>query len=52
VLLLQAIDEAGPLWLLFESSFEWLGFWGRIAVLAGFALAIVMAIVLMPRRKS
>jgi hypothetical protein len=45
-------DEAGPLWLLFEGILEWLGFWGRIGVAGSFALAILVAIVIMTRRKS
>jgi hypothetical protein len=47
-----AVDEAGPLWLLLEGLFEWLGFWGRIAVVAIVALAILVALVLLTRRKS
>ena len=47
-----AVDEAGPLWLLLESLLEWLGFWGRIAVVASVALGILVALVLMTRRKS
>jgi hypothetical protein len=46
-----AVDEAGPLWLLFESLLEWLGFWGRIAVAASVLLVILVALALMTRRK-
>jgi hypothetical protein len=47
-----AVDEAGPLWLLFESVFEWLGFWGRIAIAASVAFMILLARALMTRRKA
>jgi hypothetical protein len=47
-----AVDEAGPLWILLENFLEWLGFWGRIALVVGFALALFMLIALFTRRKS
>jgi hypothetical protein len=47
-----AVDEAGPLWLLLESFFEWLGVWGRSALALGFLLALLFVIVLLVRRKS
>jgi hypothetical protein len=45
-------DKAGPLWLLLESLFESLGFWGRIAVLVVFILAFLALLALITRRKS
>jgi hypothetical protein len=45
-------DEAGPLWLLFESVVESLGFWGRFALAVGFVLALLAALLLALRRKT
>ena len=45
-------DEAGPLWILLESFLEWLGFGGRIALVAGVALGILVAMALITGRKS
>jgi hypothetical protein len=50
--LLAQVDEAGPLWLLFEGFLEWLGFWGRIALAFTILLAFLVLIALMARRKS
>jgi hypothetical protein len=49
---LLAVDEAGALWLLFESFFDWLGFWGRSAFAVGFLVAVAFVIALLARRKS
>lgn len=49
---LLAVDEAGPLWLLLESLFEWLGFWGRIAVVTIIALGILVTLALITRRRK
>lgn len=45
-------DEAGPLWILFENVFDWLGFWGRIGLAGSFVLIFLIVLAIITRRKS
>jgi hypothetical protein len=44
-------DEAGPLWILLENFFDWLGFWGRIGLALGLLFAFIAVVALITRRK-
>jgi len=51
-MLMVAVDEAGPLWLLMENFLDWLGFWGRIAFLIAGLLVVLVALALATRGKN
>ena len=42
---MQPKDEAGPLWLLFESLLESLPFWARWVLLVGLPVLMIAALV-------
>jgi hypothetical protein len=44
-------DEAGPLWILLENFFDWLGVWGRIGFALALLLVFIVVVALITRRK-